>query len=63
MFSGKLSDFSHIVLDKEVVLIGDNSDDIAFKVLQNYGAVTDTPSQLISNDTSSKASLTIENFI
>ena len=51
------------ILDKEVVLIGDDSDEVIYRTTINYGAITDNSAELSSSSSNSKMSLTIENFI
>jgi len=51
------------ITDKEVVLIGDDSDTVVFRTLINYGAVKNASGSLSSNSTKSKLSSAIENFI
>ena len=51
------------IVDKEVVLIGDNDDSIQYLTTLNYGAVTNTSGVLKTNWEHSSLTLTIENFI
>ena len=51
------------ITDKEVVLIGDDSDETIFRTTINYGAITDSSADLNSNATNSNLSVTIENFV
>ena len=57
--TGKLKE----ITDKEIILLGDDGDPEGFTTLTNYGAITDTNSNLMSNSSHSEGSLTIENFI
>ena len=49
--------------DKEAVLIGDDTDDVFFSSLINYGAITASSGYLKSNDTYSTLSVSVENFV
>ena len=51
------------ITDKEVVLIGDDTDDVFFSSLINYGAITASNGYLKSNDTYSTLSISVENFV
>ena len=51
------------ITDKEVVLIGDDTDDVFFSSLINYGAITASSGYLKSNDTYSTLSVSVENFV
>ena len=50
------------ILDKEVVLLGDDGDPEGFTTLNSYGAITGHSGELTSNNTKSKLSISIENF-
>lgn len=51
------------ITDKEVILIGDDTDETFFTSLINYGAIKSSNGYLKSNDDYSTLSLEIENFI
>ena len=51
------------IVDKVVVLIGDNDDSIQYSTTLNYGAVTNTSGVLKTHWEHSSLALTIENFI
>ncbi len=51
------------ITDKEVVLIGEDTDEIGYRTLVNYGAITSTDATLMSGNSKSNASIGVENFI
>lgn len=55
-------DLVKLILDKEVVLLGDDGDPAGYRTLRNYGAITGHSGYLQSNNTKSKLSIDIENF-
>jgi hypothetical protein len=51
------------ITDKEVVLIGDDNDEIQFQTTVNYGAIINSDGSLTAHRNKSNLSIAIENFI